>query len=113
MPTIDELDPAAVSADDDVLPVSQGGAARRVTRAQLVAGLQPELAMLAGGLLGRASAGLGAPERIGVGGNLRLSDGVLSGPAPFRVSELPAGSAPAAADLLDHVRQAGVKCGVV
>ncbi len=106
MPTIDELSPAAASGDDDVLPVSQGGAARRVTRAQLLAGMQPELAMLAGGLLGRASAGVGAPERIGVGGNLRLLDGILSGPAPFRISDLPAGSAPGAADLL-AVSQAG------
>lgn len=106
MPTIDALAPATVAADDDSLPVSQGGAVRRVTRAQLLAGLQPELAMLPGGLLGRASAGVGAPERIGVGANLQLADGLLSGPAPFRIGDLPMGATPSATDLVG-VWQAG------
>jgi hypothetical protein len=61
MPTIDELDPALAAADTDVLPASQGGVLRRLTRAQLVAGLQPNLAVPPGALLGRAAAGTGAP----------------------------------------------------
>ena len=67
MPTIDELTPAAAVADGDFLPVSQAGAMRRVTRTQLLAGLQPALAVSSGALLGRSSAGLGGPEQVAIG----------------------------------------------
>ena len=100
MPTIDELMPAAASADDDSLPVSQAGVVRRVSRSQLLAGVQPALALSQGGLLGRGSAGVGGPEVISVGANLRLSGGVLSGVAPFSVGGLPQAGVVSAADVV-------------
>lgn len=100
MPTIDQLDPANAAADDDLVPISRGGRVLRASRAQMVAGLQPALAVAAGTLMGRTSPGLGAPERIGVGANLRLADGLLSGAAPFAVAALPGAAAPAPGDLL-------------
>ena len=106
MPTIDQLDPAQAAADDDLLPISRGGRVMRASRAQMVAGLQPALALAPGTLLGRSSAGLGPPERIGLGGNLRLQGGVLSGAAPFAVAALPLAGAPAPGDLLP-LSQAG------
>ena len=100
MPTIDQLDPANAAADDDLVPISRGGRVLRASRAQMVAGLQPALAVLPGTLMGRTSPGLGVPERIGVGANLRLANGVLSGAAPFAVAALPGAAAPAPGDLL-------------
>ena len=100
MPTINQLPTAAAAADDDLLPVSQGGKLLSATRAQLVAGLQPNLAVLSGALMGRVSPGLGAPESIGIGANLRLAGGMLLGPAPFATAALPAAAAPSSADLL-------------
>ena len=89
MPTIQDLTAAAAAADDDLLPVEQAGVTRRVTRSQLVAGLQPALALGAGALLGRTTAGIGGPESIVVGDNLLLRNGVLAGAPGFRVSGLP------------------------
>lgn len=101
MPTIDELAPATAASDTDTLVSSQNGIARKVTRAQLVAGLQPALALATGTLLGRSSAGSGGPEDLSVGANLVLSGGTLSGLAtPFQVAQLPAGVIPAAGDLV-------------
>ena len=100
MPTIDELMPAAAAADDDSVPVSQGGVVRRVSRLQLLAGVQPALALAPGGLLGRGSAGVGGPEVISVGANLRLSGGVLSGVAPFAVGALPQAGVVTAGDVV-------------
>ena len=76
MPTIDELAPALAAADTDALPASQGGVLRRISRAQLLAGMQAEITLPAG-LLGRSS-GLGAPQPIAVGTGLSLSGSVLS-----------------------------------
>lgn len=100
MPTIKDLPVAVAAADGDLLPVSQGGIARRVSRAQLLAGVQPALAVASGSLLGRSSAGVGDAERIGVGANLRLADGVLTGAAPFRVADLAGGAPPRSLDLV-------------
>ncbi len=105
MPTIDQLEAAVVAADSDVLLVSQGGTARRVTLAQVLAGTQPEI-QLTPGLLGRTDQGYGPPVQLGVGGGLRLADGVLWGPAPFSVGSLPAASATGATDLVP-VSQSG------
>ena len=105
MPTIDQLDPAVVAADDDDIPVSQGGAVRRVTRAQLLAGLQPALSLLPG-LLGRVSQGLGVPEQVTIGSGLSFAGGVLSGAPGFAVSALPASNAVSTSDLVP-VSQAG------
>ncbi len=76
MPTIDELDPALAAADTDAIPASQGGVLRRISRAQLLAGMQEEITLPAG-LLGRSD-GLGAPQPIAVGTGLALSGSVLS-----------------------------------
>ena len=105
MPTIDQLDPAVVAADDDALLVSQGGKARRVTRGQLIAGTQTQVT-LTPGLLGRTTPGVGGLERVAVGGGLRLADGVLSSPPPFAIAALPAASLATAADMVP-VSQAG------
>ncbi|MGA9865696.1 MAG: hypothetical protein WBQ75_04570 [Acetobacteraceae bacterium] len=101
MPTIDQLAPATAASDTDALVSSQSGIARKVTRAQLVAGLQPELALSSGALLGRSSPGSGPPEDLEVGANLVLSGGTLSATgAPFQVAQLPAGVVPSAGDMI-------------
>lgn len=101
MPFIDQLAPAQAAADTDELPVSQGGVVRSVTRAQLLAGMQPQLALSPGQLLGRVSAGSGGPETIALGANLSLAGNVLAAAAPpFAVASLPAGVAPAPGDLV-------------
>ena len=100
MPTIDELDPALAAADDDLLPISRGGRVLRTSRAQVVAGLQPVLAVASGTLMGRSSPGTGAPEEVQVGANLTLRGGVLAGVARFAVAALPGASAPMPDDLL-------------
>ena len=79
MPTIDQLDAVLATSDADELPISQGGAARKITRGQLLTGLQPQLAISAGSLFGRSSAGTGAPEAIQLGAGLSLTAGILSG----------------------------------
>lgn len=101
MPTIDQLAPATAASDSDALISSQNGIARKVTRAQLIAGLQPELSLSSGVLLGRSSAGAGAPEAISVGPNLLLNAGTISAAAtPFAVGALPAGVVPTPGDLV-------------
>ena len=98
MPTIDDL-PAAVSVSDtDELVVSQSDVARKATRAQMLAGVQPALAIPSGMILGRMSPGLGAPESIAIGANLTLGNGALSGSAPFVISDLTTGGAPTEMD---------------
>ena len=114
MPTIDELTAAVVAADGDFVPVSQAGAMRRVTRSQLLAGVQPALALSAGALLGRSTAGTGAPEVIAVGENLRLQAGVLSGTADYSVGSLPVCGVVGVADLVGIAqdgREASVPVG--
>lgn len=101
MPTIDQLAPATAASDTDELLASQNGIARKLSRAQLVAGLQPQLALASGMLLGRSATGLGGPEQVSVGANLVLNGGTLSATAsPFQVAQLPAGTVPSASDLV-------------
>ena len=100
MPTIDELPPAVSVSDGDELMVSQSDIARKATRAQLLAGVQPALALGAGSLLGRISAGIGAPEQIGIGANLAVVNGVMNAPAPFVIASLGTGTTPQPADLV-------------
>ncbi len=78
MPTVDQLEPAPAAADNDELIASQAGTLRRVTRAQLLAGTQPQLALPTASLLGRASPGTGAPETIALGPGLVITDGALA-----------------------------------
>ena len=48
MPTIDELAPAASASDSDEFLVSQSGIARKVTRTQILNGVQVQLAVQPG-----------------------------------------------------------------
>lgn len=105
MPTIDELEAVVVAADDDSLPVSQNGIARRVSRSQLLAGTQMALSLIPG-LLGRTSAGLGSPEPIAVGSGLSLSNGVLSGSPAYSLAALPVAAGVGLGDLVS-VGQSG------
>ena len=101
MPTIDQLAPATAATDTDEHVVSQAGIALKMTRAQILAGVQPELALQSGVILGRISPGVGAPEPLEVGTNLILSNGTLSASAaPYLVSTLPSGTVPAPGDLV-------------
>jgi type IV secretory pathway TrbD component len=65
MPTIDDLPKAVSVSDGDELVLSQSDVARKATRAQLLAGVQPQLALNTGTLLGRMSAGVGYPSAEG------------------------------------------------
>jgi hypothetical protein len=87
-------------------------ALRKVTRAQVLNGVQPQIAMSSGSLLGRVNSGVGAPEVIAVGENLILNDSTLSATArPFSISGLPAGTVPATSDLV-AISQAGTNVAV-
>ena len=107
MPSIDELAAATGVSDDDELPVSQSGTVRRATRAQIIAGVQPQLVLSQGELLGRISTGSGAAESVLVGANLTLAGGALSAPAPYSPAALPAGRSVGGSDLVPLV-QGGV-----
>jgi len=107
MPTIDQLAPATSASDADELIVSQAGIARKVTRAQVLNGVQPELVLPPASLLGRVSTGTGGPEVIVVGQNLSFNGTTLSAAAaPFTINALPSGVVPAAGDLVS-VSQGG------
>jgi hypothetical protein len=99
MSTIDDLAPAAAASDSDELMVSQNGIARKITRAQILAGFQPQLGIGAGTLLGRKSAGTGGPEQISVGANLSFNNGTLAASGgPFVIASLSAGTVPSSGD---------------
>jgi hypothetical protein len=101
MPTIDELDAALAVADTDELMLSQSGTARKATRAQVVAGLQLQIALGTGQLLGRVSPGTGIPEPISVGANLSIASGTLAAyPPPLLINSLPGGVTPSPPDLV-------------
>jgi hypothetical protein len=101
MPTIDELAPATAAADTDELPVSQNLITRKITRAQVLAGVQAQLTIPSGTVLGRISAGMGAPETITVGRFLNLASGTLSAlAAPYSIALSPGGLVPATGDLV-------------
>jgi hypothetical protein len=101
MPTIDQLGSAPAASDTDEFPASQNGVTRKVSRRQIIAGLQPQIALGAGTLLGRSTPGTGNAEQIAVGSNLTLAGGVLSAQAtPYKVAALPAGTVPSGTDLV-------------
>jgi len=107
MPTIDELAPATAATDNDEFPVSQNSITRKITRAQILAGIQSELTIPGGTVLGRATAGTGSPETIVIGNYLNLATGTLSAlAAPYSIALSPAGLVPAATDLVP-LSQAG------
>ena len=57
MTTIGQLTSAYAVADGDLVPVWHGAVTYKATRGQIVAGLQPALALGQGTLLGRAVPG--------------------------------------------------------
>ena len=107
MPSIDGLAAATGISDGDELPVSQSGTVRRATRAQIIAGVQPQIVLSQGQLLGRLSAGAGTPEPILIGANLTLAGSMLSAPKPYDPSALPTGNPVGGGDLVP-VAQGGV-----
>lgn len=103
MPTITQLAPATAASDQDELMISQNGASRKISRGQLIAGLQPQIATPSGTLLGNPTRGqaAGSPAPITIGANLTLRGGTLSADAaPYAVTGLPAGTVPGVADLV-------------
>lgn len=112
MPTIDQLAAAPSASDSDELIVSQGGVTRKITRSQILNGVQPQITLSAAGLLGRASTGVGSPEVIAIGQNLVLQGHTLAAlAAPFTVGSLPSGSVPSSADLVP-VQQSGTTAAI-
>ncbi len=112
MPTIDQLAPATAASDSDELLVSQGGIARKITRAQVLAGVQPQLAIGSGNLLGRISTGTGGPEPITIGANLALNAGTLTASGTsFLIPSLSSGTVPASGDTVP-LGQAGKNASV-
>lgn len=112
MPTIDQLAPATAAADSDELVVSQNTIARKITRAQILAGVQTQITLPGGTLLGRASSGFGSPETIAIGSYLNLSAGTLSAmAAPYSIALTPAGLVPSSGDLVP-VAQSGKNASV-
>ncbi len=81
MPTIDQLETALATSDADAVMLSQNGVAKKATRAQLLAGVQPQLLIGPTRLVGRTTAGVGATEAIAIGAGLTLASGLLSATA--------------------------------
>lgn len=101
MPTIDQLAPAFAASDADELLINQNGVSRKISRARLIAGLQPQIAAASGTLLGNPGPSFGAPSSIAVGDNLTLLGGKLSATAaPYVVASLPPGTVPAGDDMV-------------
>jgi hypothetical protein len=112
MPTIDELAPAISASDSDEFIVTQAGIARKVTRAQVLNGVQTQLTLPAGSLLGGTGTGMGPPQVITVGENLSFNGSTLSAAAsPFSIPALPSGTVPASGDLIS-ISQAGANVAV-
>ncbi|HQT39180.1 MAG TPA: collagen-like protein [Acidocella sp.] len=78
MTTIAQLPAAATVGASDLLPLSQAGLLYSVKVSQLNTNMQPLLLVPTGNLLGRQSAGAGAPESLNVGAGLVLAGGILS-----------------------------------
>src|SRR6267154_919749 len=101
MPTIDELAPATAATDGDEFPVSQNSITRKITRAQVLAGVQAQLSIPGGTLLGRVTLGFGSPETIAIGNYLNLASGTLSAlVAPYSIALSSVGLVPTATDLV-------------
>lgn len=78
MTTIPQLPAAPTVGSGDLVPLSQGGNLYAATVGQLTAGLQTEILVPTGDVLGRVSAGAGAPEALGLGAGLALSATTLA-----------------------------------
>jgi hypothetical protein len=112
MPTIDELAPAPSASDADEFIVTQAGIARKITRAQVLNGVQAQLAVPPGSLLGNSGTCIGTPEVVVVGRNLSFNGSTLSATAsPFVINGLPYGTVPSSGDLVS-MSQAGTAVAV-
>src|SRR3569833_4535105 len=101
MPTIDELASTSSSSDSDQFIVSQAGITKKVTRAQVLNGVQPQLAVPAGALLGNWGSASSAPQVSTVGQNLSFNGATfVATAAPFVIASLPSGTVPARGDLV-------------
>ena len=112
MPTINQLAPATAASDTDEFLVSQSGITRSITRALVLAGVQPQLSVASGMLVGGPNTGSGAPQQVSVGSNLTLALGTLTANAsPYIVARLPSGVVPASTDSVP-IGQAGTNVAV-
>ena len=101
MPTIESLAPATSASDSDEFVVSQANVLRKVTRAQILNGVQTAITVPAGSLLGNSGTSLATPSAITVGRNLTLSGSTLTATASaFVIKDLLPATAPASDDLI-------------
>lgn len=77
MTTIPQLPSVSTVGPGDLVPLSQNGTLFAASVEQITAGLQTEILLPTGDLLGRASAGTGEPEALTLGGGLALSGNML------------------------------------
>ena len=77
MTTIAQLPSAPSVGSGDLLPISQAGTVYAATVSQVVAGLQTQISVPTGELLGRVSTGAGGPESVTLGTGLAMSNGAL------------------------------------
>lgn len=73
MTTIPQLPTVPDAGPTDLIPLSQNGTLYAASVAQITAGLQTEILLPTGDILGRASAGTGEPEALTLGAGLELS----------------------------------------
>ncbi|MCX7382485.1 MAG: right-handed parallel beta-helix repeat-containing protein [Alphaproteobacteria bacterium] len=112
MTTIDRLTPAAALTSGDLFVVQQGTVVHKATLSQVSAGLQTEIALTQGQILGRVSSGTGAPEAVPLGSNLVMQSGTLAAlTTPLNVGALPGGAVPSAGDLVP-ISQGGINAQV-
>jgi len=78
MTTIAQLPAVSSVGAGDLLPLSQAGQLYSVSVFQLTAGLQTQITLPSGDLLGRSSIGAGAPEGIALGAGLGMTGGALA-----------------------------------
>jgi parallel beta-helix repeat protein len=112
MPTIGQLPSATSVSDADEVAIFQNDQTLAATRAQFLAGTQAALALPQNTLLGGVGPGTTAPVAISIGANLSLAGSTLSASAaPFVIPGLPAGTPPAAGDIVP-LGQSGANAGV-
>ncbi len=78
MPTLEQLPQVSVTTPQDLLLLDQNGQTSAVSVATLLDGVQPQLELASGTLLGRVSVGPGGVEPVGLGSSLALSEGALA-----------------------------------
>jgi hypothetical protein len=101
MPTIGQLPSTSSVSDIDEIPVFQNGQTVSATRAQILAGYQPAIALPQGVLLGGIGPGTTGPAPVTIGSNLALTGSILSATAaPFIIEQLAAGAIVNSTDLI-------------